>query len=108
MKTLIGVTIEVEGFHRYPNAPEEVAFLRDSHRHLFKITCKKEVKELDREIEFILLKRKIENHLKATHGNPCQFGSRSCEMICQDLIKMFDLDYVCTSEDGENFAEVWK
>ncbi len=32
---MIWVTFQREGIHQYPDAPEEVAFLRHPHRHVF-------------------------------------------------------------------------
>ena len=31
----IFITDKFEGYHKYVDAPEEVAFLRNAHRHLF-------------------------------------------------------------------------
>ena len=46
--------------HQWENCPiEEVAYLKDLHRHTFFIECKKEVTHDDRDIEIICFKREI-------------------------------------------------
>lgn len=52
MKTNIVVRYETEGFHRWKDAPERRWYLRDLHRHLFKIEVAISVKHNDREVEF--------------------------------------------------------
>lgn len=106
MCTQIGVKLQVEGFHFWPNAPESVRFLQDNHRHTFHFECLKKVNHDDRDIEFILFKRLIEGYLVHTYGKPCQFGPMSCEMIAKELIKEFQLTSCRVSEDDENFAIV--
>jgi len=32
------ITTQFEGIHKYPNAPDEMAFLRFDHRHIFHVT----------------------------------------------------------------------
>jgi len=105
MKTEIIVTFQVEGFHFWKNAPDEVAFLRDNHRHIFHITAYKEVSHSDRDIEFILLKREMK---KQFPYEPFQFGEMSCEMIASALVKVFDLSACEVWEDKENGAIVRK
>jgi len=55
----IFITTSFEGVHCYPSAPEGVVFLRVPHRHIFGVRVEVEVYHDDRELEFILLKRKI-------------------------------------------------
>jgi hypothetical protein len=115
MKINIVVTLQVEGVHNWPECPiEEVNFLKQLHRHLFKIKCKKEVSHDDRDVEIIQLKRKIQYHLKTEYGigyeglNGCHFGRMSCEQIALELVRTFDLNYCEVLEDGENGAEITK
>lgn len=61
MKSFIFITTSFEGFHSYPDAPEEVAFLRNLHRHMFHVKVTLEVFHNDREVEFIMLKRHIDD-----------------------------------------------
>lgn len=100
--------VQVEGFHNWPGAFDEVAFLRDRHRHLFVIRAIAPVYHDDRDREFIYFGRQIKNYLTKTYGEPCEFGSRSCEMIAKELVKEFELSSCGVLEDDENGAIVTK
>lgn len=98
------MTLEVEGTHCWPECPfEEVKFLKHPHRHLFKIKAIKEVTHDDRQIEIIMLKRKILEHLAVYRGD---FGHMSCEMIAGQLLHYMNLSFCEVLEDGENGAQV--
>lgn len=110
MKKNIIVSLQVQGIHRWLECDiPEVLFLRDPHRHIFYITCKKEVNDSNREIEFIMLKNEILSYINETKkiGNIIQFGNMSCEMIAEHLMDQFDLSYCSVLEDNENGAEVY-
>jgi hypothetical protein len=106
MTNYIWVTTQFEGFHHYFNAPEEVAFLRDTHRHIFHIKIWVEIFTNDRDIEFILFKKFIDNNI--ARGN---MNDKSCEMIADDLNELIKTKYpnrkikIEVSEDGENGCE---
>jgi len=108
MTNYIWITTQFEGFHRYPDAPDEVAFLRDLHRHIFHIKVYIEVFHNERDIEFILFKKLIENEVKI---NSNHFNHMSCEMIADDLSMFIKLKYpsrklkIEVSEDKENGCE---
>ena len=54
------VKTEIEGFHSFKDAPEEVAFLRNEHRHIFDITATlPETK--DRSLEFFIVKKALDD-----------------------------------------------
>ncbi len=114
-QTQIVVRLEVEGFHCWPEAPDEVSFLRHRHRHTFEINAMKSVAG-SREIEFILLKREIARRLMREFGvnGPengfpyCEFGTMSCEQIADWLMTEFDLRCCEVTEDGENGAVVFE
>lgn len=104
-------TLQVEGTHNWPGCPfDEVAYLRDPHRHVFHIKAFKRVSHSDRDTEFIILKHEIAKYLTEKYQMPhqqlCVFGARSCEMIAEELIKEFDLSRCEVSEDNENGAIV--
>ena len=103
-KTFIVVQLEIQGFHNWPDAFRGLEYLRQRHRHIFKVTIKKEVKRLDREIEIITLR----NTVVEFYGNSAEFEDRSCERIADEMLKRWDFDYVQVLEDGENGAEVYK
>src|ERR1700761_6013905 len=109
MKISIIVNLTVEGLHYWEDAKDlipKVSYLSDLHRHIFHISCEKEVKHTDRDIEIIMFKREIQNYLKMTFVdnkfNCCNFGSFSCEDIGKRLFEHFDLISCTVLEDGEN------
>jgi hypothetical protein len=112
--TEISVNLLIEGFHNFPQAiqtfGEEVDFLRHRHRHIFQINVRKTVNHDDRDIEFILFKRKIEKWIKYVYqvNGACEFKNLSCEMIARIILYQFDASQVTVSEDGENAAIVTK
>lgn len=105
---MILVKLQVEGIHCWEWCNlEEVSFLKNPHRHIFYIECKKEVNHNDREIEIILFKRKILEYLYSkypTDDRCINFNTMSCEMIAEDLLKEFDLFSVSVLEDNENWS----
>ncbi len=104
MKTIVWVSTIFEGFHRWLDAPEDVKFLRDYHRHIFEVRLGAEVIDANREVEFFQLKRKVDKFILDNYeGNRFEF---SCEQIAEALLKEFEADFVEVSEDGENGAIV--
>lgn len=111
MKTEVFCTLEIEGTHRWKNCPfDEVSYLRDKHRHLFKIKANKIVNHDDRDVEFIMLKHDIKQYFSEVFLNDTtkihDFGDYSCEWIAHNLIQRFKLSQCEVSEDGENGAIV--
>ncbi|HOL14170.1 MAG TPA: hypothetical protein PLD61_07345 [Bacillota bacterium] len=108
MKKLIAVRTQFEGIHCYPDAPEEVRFLRHPHRHVFHVELQIEVYHNDRELEFIIVKRNLEVYINQTLKN---VSSKSCEAMAE-LIRNYAherwgenrLVNVGVFEDGENGA----
>ena len=106
----IFVTTQFEGFHRWKDAPEEVKFLRDIHRHMFHVRVEIDVIDYDREIEFIALKTLLNNQIAAIKIAP-EAVEYSCEtyakLILCALRKVYKRKMLCeVSEDGENGAIV--
>ena len=103
----IFITTQFEGMHRYENAPHEVSYLRNFHRHIFKVKVVIEVFHNDRELEFILFKRYI-NAIIKKYINKANAGS--CEMMAEIITDKVLEAYpereltVEVSEDGENGA----
>lgn len=108
-------TLQVEGTHNWPECPfDEVAYLRDPHRHVFHIKAHKIVNHDDRDQEFIMLKHQILSYFTLKYYNTeryhiagsdvHEFGAMSCEMIARELIEEFNLCRCEVSEDGENGA----
>ena len=109
VKKNIWVTFQKEGIHKYPNAPDEVDFLRYPHRHMFHFKVQIEVYNDDRDIEFFIFKRWLES-LYA--DDILQLDYKSCEMMADDLAKQIKDKYpgrrlsIDVSEDGENGCHV--
>lgn len=101
------VQFQKEGIHRYPDAPAGVEFLKHPHRHIFHFRVTISVTHNDRDIEFILFKRELENLYSV---GTMEVDYKSCEMLAEDLINYISKNYpgrsidVEVSEDGENGA----
>lgn len=78
----------IEGYHKYPEAPEFCDYLSHKHRHLFEIRCWIRVSHNEREIEINKMQEAINNYLHKRFGTPCQFGDMSCESICDAILEM--------------------
>ncbi len=103
----IFVKFTKEGIHRYPAAPAGVEFLQHPHRHIFHFRVTVSVTHNDRDIEFILFKRELENLYS---GGTMEVDFKSCEMLAEELITYITKKYpgrsgeVEVSEDDENGA----
>jgi hypothetical protein len=113
VSTTIWVTFQKEGIHKYPAALTDpaladVKFLGYPHRHTFHFTVELEVFHDDRDVEFILFKRELEEFYS---NGTLELDYKSCEMIAKDLlltlqVKGYDKRHIniTVSEDGENGA----
>jgi hypothetical protein len=108
----IKVSFQKEGIHRYPDAGVDpklssVSFLAYPHRHIFHFYVSVSVTHNDRDIEFIMLKRELEN-LYSSGTMQCDY--KSCEMLAEELIDYLVKTYpsrtlqVEVYEDDENGA----
>jgi len=102
----IKVSTAFIGYHRWKEAPKEVSFLANWHRHLFKVYCTIEVTQ-GREVEFFIAQRKIKNYIDECF-NEKQF-ELSCEEIAENVVQFLkdclgvSRKYIVEiSEDGEN------
>jgi len=109
--TLVFCTTAIPGVHRWPNAPEEVAYLRDEHRHNFHVKAWAQVIHDDRQVEFITLQLQVRSAMHTSY--PLAFpgvldlGTHSCEQVARMLVGALNL-YACqVSEDGENGAIIY-
>lgn len=101
MNVRVFATTSFEGFHCWPDAPAEVAFLRTMHRHRFHVRVEVAVNMLDREVEFILLQRKVCNLIGFTLEQT-DVGTWSCERWATFLLDRLGAARVEVNEDGEN------
>lgn len=104
--TSIFVSTQFEGMHCYPNAPQEVAFLVNMHRHMFHVTLQLEVFHNERELEFFLVKRALDAFIKKMTES--RFTSditlaASCETMAEDImnwvLRTYALEIVLYGED---------
>jgi 6-pyruvoyl-tetrahydropterin synthase len=106
MVNYIWITTQFEGFHNYENAPECVSFLKNIHRHIFKVKVWIEVNHNDRDIEFFMFKKYVNTIISNNNLN-----NLSCEMIADCLYEQISNQYsnrkikISVSEDGENGCE---
>ena len=105
------VNTRFEGCHRWPEAPSEVGFLKDLHRHEFHVKLSIKVTHNDRDIEFIMLKRWLDDYINTSID--FMPDTKSCEDMASKIIEGACLkwgdtrDMICTvSEDGENGSEL--
>lgn len=116
IKKFVYVTFQEEFLHKYEDAPEEVAYLKNVHRHIAHIKAEIEVFNNDREIEFIMLKHQLQNHVALKLGMH-DGTNHSCETIAEMILHYLRSYYgvdrditVEVSEDGENGCRLqyWK
>jgi hypothetical protein len=105
--TVVYVRYEFPAFHRWLDAPDHVAFLRDYHRHIFKIKLGVRVRHSDRDVEFFTLLEALKLYIGRTFFQ--SYFEFSCEQIACMILREFEKwnpVYCEVSEDGENGAEV--
>jgi hypothetical protein len=107
----ISVRDQYEGFHKYENAPQEVAFLKNLHRHLFKVEATIEVTHNERELEFFMVKDVLKHQIMPFLSHSLDMGSceTQAQRILEGLINTYGPDRfygVTVEEDGENGATV--
>lgn len=89
--------------HCYHDAPKEVEFLQHKHSHIFKFKVYIEVFNNDRDVEFILFKRFIDNVLNSLSTD---LENMSCEMLSDLLYEYIKEEYsnryikISVSEDN--------
>lgn len=107
--TYINVKTNFIGYHSYPAAPAEVSFLKHTHRHVFYVNVTIQVFNDDRDIEFFMLQKELNDYIQTTGD---QLNNKSCEMIAKDFLQYINVKYqnrnviIEVSEDNENSAIV--
>lgn len=107
MKTTVWVTFQLEGWHRWPKAPETAIYLRRVHRHMFHYRVEVAVSHAEREVEFHQLRLDCINF--ATQ-HLLEQESASCETLAKRLLQSLNQHRVYSisvSEDGENGATIY-
>jgi hypothetical protein len=106
---LVHACLAVDGWHRWPDAPERQAFLRVLHRHQFHITGTSEAKHANRQVECFDIADAMRLALERwrTVDGSYDFGDKSCETIATYLVNSLHL-YSCeVREDGLQGATVY-
>jgi len=103
MRQIVWVTASFEALHRWPDAPIEVDFLQNLHRHIFHVRLEV-LTQSDRQVEFMMLKWELQDFLSGIRQNQ---GPTSCESFCTTILDEFNdkgyiVSKVTVSEDGEN------
>jgi hypothetical protein len=100
------IKFEREGYHAWPQAPAEVAFLQNLHRHKFYFEVRVQQFGDDRDLEYFLLSRKVQAWFDAQSWE----GRTSCEMFAISIKRYLEGEYVdrlvqvSVKEDDENGA----
>lgn len=118
-RRMIWVTFRKEGIHKYPAAATDpalatgdrydVSFLGYPHRHIFHFTVAIEVFHNDRDLEFLQVKRWLED---LYNQGTLELDFNSCEMISDALYEQIATRYpgrdveITVAEDGENGATI--
>lgn len=108
-KRSIWLTFQRKGFHCYPDAPDDVSYLRVTHRHIFKFRVQISTGHDNRELEFHQVLNKIESWYDQ---GTLYLDYRSCEMMANELATLLCKEYggipgsprevsIEVSEDGE-------
>lgn len=111
--TLLHVKTQFEGFHRWPEAPDDVAFLRNLHRHLFSVVLTLSLPpNSTRQFEFFQVQRDLKLLCRHVLIRLKEVPSMSCEQIaacignCPLCTWRPFLLSITVSEDEENSATV--
>lgn len=110
-KTIV-VKYQFIWYHKWENAPEEVRFLQNEHRHNFFIEVEFYVNHNDRDLEFYIMRDKISKAIESLYEKHYLDGFKieSCEQVAQDLLEYFDPEFnikiVSVYEDNDNGSKV--
>jgi hypothetical protein len=111
----VWVTFRMEGWHRWPQAPEERKYLSHSHRHMFHYKVEVAVDGQDREVECHDLRDHCLRWFRKYDFTPSgrlELGRLSCEMLATEMVAWVRLSWperwvaVEVGEDGECGARV--
>lgn len=111
MQRSIIVKTAYEALHCWKDAPDEVSFLRDMHRHRFLVTVELPVSHGDRELEYFMVQSRVKQFCELRFQGKQLFDSceKMAETIGQFCVRCFSVlsCIVDVSEDGENGSRVW-
>lgn len=107
IKRFIQVRCSFVALHQWNDAPEEVKFLRNLHRHVFNVIATIPVSHDDRELEYFMVQQKMTKFIDQEVMSVWDY-STSCEMIAERICSFIVAEYdrfnvtVEVNEDGEN------
>lgn len=115
MTTNIYVKTRFVALHRWKDAPEDIAFLRDYHRHEFHVKVTLLVTHAERQVEFYQFKRELDGYIQRNFAPMRTEFIRfdySCEtlaqmILCWCVVNNFPALSVDVNEDGDNGAIVY-
>lgn len=109
MKTSVIVNTTFEGNHCYIDAPEEVCYLRNLHRHIFHVNLEIEVFHDDRELEFIMVRHRVDEFLRNVELSIEMSCEQIAKLLVQHLIDLYGERCIACQvlEDGENGGKVY-
>lgn len=94
MRASIIAKFDMEGFHQWPEAPDDFKELRSKHGHIFHFECFIPVTEANRQLEFLKVRRELIAALRASYGKePSDFRGMSCEMLADSLARTINNKY---------------
>lgn len=79
--------------HLYPDAPEQVAFLKNLHRHVFYVELQIEVFHQDRELEFFIVRGALQEKIESIFAGGTHTDAWSCEMLARELQQWAKIEY---------------
>ena len=112
-RAFIVVQFQLLALHQWKQCDiKEVEFLKHKHSHTFHFKLVFEVNELNREKEFFVEKSAIIGYLRKQYATTdyasafLDFNNNSCEMLADELLKVFNATRVEVYEDGLDGAIV--
>lgn len=104
-KTTVTVSSSFVGLHHWPEAPDDVSYLRVLHRHIFGVKVSAEI-TADRQVEFHQLKAVLNGAINVTASELERCHTFSCEYMAGLILSLVKTKYptafACTvDEDGE-------
>lgn len=89
------VRTSFKGMHCWPEAStvcgEQVKFLESEHRHTFYVQAELSVNDSDREVEFFVFQKMVDNTIRSLFLYNCEdlaihLGRKSCETMAEEII----------------------
>lgn len=103
IRRFVEAKVSFAGIHHWPAATN---YLRHPHRHVFVVRARKEVTDLDREVEFFQLSEEIKDVIRdlflLREDGIRDLGDTSCEKLANILLNTLSLSSCWVYEDGDS------